>query len=103
MKTQQIINRIKEGEFLTLSTLTHSQLIEMGWHFEENEAHENFELSYHNGEFRLCAVANSNDTYEVESGTEKLGGMEGVAELIENGGATFDQRFVAEYGVVNLK
>ena len=104
MKTLEKLNAVKEGEILTFTTLTVKDLIDLGWYFDDDDQnHSNFELSYHNGEYVLCAVTDSNDTYTVEGTTEGLGGIESLIELVEKFENTFDQRWVACYGHVELK
>lgn len=93
------IDRIKDGEVLTFSTLTQAQLIDMGYNFPDKETHANFYLSHSQDRgFSLCATAVSNDPYTVFSGTENLGGEIGIEELIRNGGGTFDHQWVARNG-----
>lgn len=104
MTTQEKLSAVQEGEILTFTTLEVQDLIDLGWHFDDDDQdHSNFELSFHNGEYVLNAVADSNDTYTVEGTTEGLGGIEGVIELIEKFENTFDQRWVASYGNVELR
>jgi len=103
-QAEEMMNRVRiDGEILTLSSLSQDELIELGWYFEPDEVHANFQLTYRNGQFNLGAVADTNDTYTVAHDTSIFGGYEGIMDIIEIGDPTFDYRWVAEYGTVGLK
>src|SRR5690554_503547 len=104
MKTSETLDRVKQGEILTFPNLQITDLIEIGWYFEDDDQdHENFEMDYHNGQFRLNAVADTNDTYTIVGTTDGLGGIEGVTELVEKFDNTLDSRWVANGGIVELR
>lgn len=95
MDTQEIIQKLKEGEICTLTTLTQTLLLDMGYSFiEEGVEHKGFYISWSAQDgFSLNATANSNDPYVLFKGTNSLGGDDGLLELIKVGGPSFDRHW----------
>lgn len=102
MQIKEIYQRLQDGEVCTLTSLTRSQLVDMGYHFEDDQDHQGFYLTWDHNGVSLNATSKSNDPYLLFRGTESLGEDKGVEELISVGGPSFEKQWRGVNGFVEL-
>lgn len=75
--------KLKDGYDVALHDLTKERLIELGWSMEDGTA-KDFLLTMRNDEIVLLAEDDHGNLFFVADTFEKMGGIEGLSELIEN-------------------